>query len=124
MSNSNFKTPTLIDNGMVPVATPQEDGKPKAPVTLDNGMLDFGAQLVVVDNGFVYVGNVLKDGPYYVIQNCFNVREAGTSKGFGQLAFEGPLKGTSLDPCPTVLVPEGRVCHFIACEPVWAKTLK
>lgn len=84
-------------------------------------MEKIGIVLAVVDNGFVYVGDCVKDGPYYVIQRCHNVREAGTTKGFGELAYKGPLKGTSLDPCPTVLVPEGRLCHFIRCEPVWDK---
>ena len=54
-------------------------------------MQDLGNQLAVVDNGFVYVGHILRDGDYYVITKGFNVRKAGTTKGFGQLAIEGPL---------------------------------
>ena len=87
-------------------------------------MQDLGNQLAVVDNGFVYVGHILRDGDYYVVTKGFNVRKAGTTKGFGQLAIEGPLKETALDPVPNVLVPVNRLCHFIECGNPWAKVLK
>jgi hypothetical protein len=86
-------------------------------------MREFGIQLAVVDNGFVYVGEVLLDGDYYVISRCKNVRRSGTTKGFGQLAFEGPLKETALDPCPPVMVPAARMCHLIECADVWKTKL-
>jgi hypothetical protein len=79
-------------------------------------MQNLGFQFAIVDNGFVYVGNIIRDGEYYAITSCHNVRKAGTTKGFGQLAIEGPLKETALDKCPTVLVPVNRLCHFIACN--------
>ena len=87
-------------------------------------MQDLGNKIAMVDNGFVYVGHILKDGGYYVITKGFNVRKAGTTKGFGQLAIEGPLKGTALDPVPNVLVPMNRLCHFIECGNPWAEILK
>lgn len=89
---------------------------------LENGMKELGFMIAVVDNGFVYVGNVIHDHEYYVITNAHNVRKAGTDRGFGQLAFEGPRPETALDPCPHIMVPVGRLCHFIECadEP-WAK---
>ena len=87
-------------------------------------MQNFGIKIAVVDNGFVYVGNVLKDGDFYIVQNGFNVRRSGTDKGFGQLAFEGPLKESQLDPVPPVMVPEGRLCHFIDCADVWKEHIK
>lgn len=81
---------------------------------------NFGIQLAVVDNGFVYVGEVFFDGDYYVISCCKNVRNSGTTKGFGQLAFEGPQAQTCLDPCPPVTVPAARLCHLIQCNAdVW-----
>ena len=86
-------------------------------------MKNFGIQLAVVDNGFVYVGEVILDGDYYVITRCKNVRRSGTTKGFGQLAIEGPLKETNLDPCPTVMVPVNRLCHLIECSSVWQTKL-
>ena len=81
-------------------------------------------QLCVIDNGFVYVGRAsiqtIEGKEFLVILNGFNVRKAGTTKGFGQLAFSGPIKDSALDPCPPVLVPYNRVCHFIECvEEKW-----
>ncbi len=87
-------------------------------------MENFGIKIAIVDNGFVYIGNVLKDGDYYVIQNGFNVRRSGTERGFGQLAFEGPQKESQLDPVPPVLVPANRLCHLIDCADVWKKHIK
>ena len=87
-------------------------------------MQDLGNQLAVVDNGFVYVGHILRDGDYYVITKGFNVRKAGTTKGFGQLAIEGPLNERARDPVPNVLVPVKRLCHFLECSEPWAKVLK
>jgi len=72
--------------------------------------------LVIVDNGFVYVGNIAVDNDLVVITNGANVRKAETTRGFGELAMEGPNKGTTLDPCPIVLVPVGRVCHYMRCD--------
>jgi hypothetical protein len=77
---------------------------------------NFGFCLAIVDNGFVYVGDVQHDGEgYYVITDCKNVRKAGTTKGFGQIAYGGPTGETELDPSPHVLVPEGRMCHIMEC---------
>ena len=87
-------------------------------------MKDLGIKLAVVDNGFVYVGRIVEDEHYFVVMNGFNVRKAGTTKGFGQLAFEGPQKESALDPVPSVMVPKGRLCHFIDCADVWAKCVK
>jgi hypothetical protein len=86
---------------------------------------EFGLQLAVCDNGFVYVGNVHHEDGYYVITNCANVRKAGTERGFGQIAFDGPTNETALDYCPHVLVPEGRMCHLMKCvDEKWVKHIK
>ena len=86
---------------------------------------NFGIQLIVVDNGFVYVGNIHYEDGFYVVTNGFNVRKSGTTRGFGELAFNGPLADSELDPCPPVLVPEGRMCHLIGCSAgKWAATIK
>lgn len=87
-------------------------------------MKDMGIKLAVVDNGFVYVGRIIDDEHYFAVMGGFNVRVAGTTKGFGELAFKGPLKETMLDPVPTVLVPKNRLCHFIECADPWNKHVK
>jgi hypothetical protein len=42
----------------------------------EQGQINFGLNLVVVDNGFVYVGNVIYDEGYYIVVNCANVQKA------------------------------------------------
>ena len=44
-------------------------------------------QIVVLDRGFVYVGDVALDGDWVVVANAKNIRVWGTSKGLGQLAL-------------------------------------
>lgn len=81
--------------------------------------------IVVVDNGFVYVGNVSFDSGLAVCSNGFNVRKAGTTNGYGQLATQGPQRDSELDPCPIVLVPLNRVVHYLRCDnSKWAKKIK
>lgn len=79
------------------------------------GRIDLGLNLAIVDNGFVYVGNVYYHDGYYIITNCANVQKAGTERGFGQIAFDGPTKSTVLDYCPHILVPALRTCHLMKC---------
>jgi hypothetical protein len=81
--------------------------------------------LCIIDNGFVYVGRLKQEDSFYIILNGYNVRKSGTTKGFGQLAFSGPLKESVLDLVPPVLVPVSRMCHFIECsEEKWSKEIK
>ena len=53
-------------------------------------------KIVVLDRGFVFVGNVSFDGDFVVIQNARNIRHWGTTKGLGELV-PGPLPGTKVD---------------------------
>lgn len=73
--------------------------------------------LVVLTQGFVYAGRPEIDGDYIRITSAKNVRRSGTTRGFGQLAFDGPTKETQLDPCPDVLVPLHALVHLMPCKP-------
>ena len=73
-------------------------------------------QIVVLDRGFVYVGQVRQDGDFLVIESAKNVRRWGTSRGLGQLASEGPLPNTKLDQVPTVRAPLRACIHLIDCD--------
>ena len=78
-----------------------------------------------MNTNVVYVGNTHYEGGFYIVTNGFNVRKSGTTRGFGELAFSGPLADSELDPVPPVLVPEGRVCHLIECPAdKWVSTIK
>ncbi len=56
-----------------------------------------GFSIVVLDRGFVYVGNVTHDGEWCVITDARNIRYWGTTEGLGELARKGPLAKTRLD---------------------------
>lgn len=83
--------------------------------------MDHGKQIVVLDRGFVYVGDVTTDGEWCLITNAHNVRRWGTEKGLGELAKRGPMAITMLDPAGTVRAPLRAVIAMLACEAAsWA----
>jgi hypothetical protein len=77
-----------------------------------------GKQIVVIDNGFVHVGDVFIEDGLVRIENCRNIRVWGTSKGLGELAG-GPTKKTEHDFAGTVLVPVGRVVFYLGVTRGW-----
>jgi len=80
---------------------------------------DLGKQIVVLDRGFVYVGDVTLNGEYVHLTNAQNIRRWGTTKGLGEL-LEGPLSNTVSDPVNgTIMVPARAVIHFIAVKKGW-----
>lgn len=76
-----------------------------------------GAKIVVVQSGFVYVGQVdylTEAGVAWVrISGARNIRVWGTTKGLGQLATSGPTSDTVLDVAGTVYVPLHAVLHLM-----------
>ena len=61
--------------------------------------------IVVLDRGFVYVGDlsIYKGG--YILTEAYNIRVWGTTKGLGELVIEGPKANTKLDACGIVKIP-------------------
>lgn len=71
------------------------------------------ATIIVVDNGFVFVGNTYSiENETLVIHDARNIRVWGTSKGLGELR-NGPTSSTVLDDCGTIRIPVGRVVFTI-----------
>lgn len=77
-----------------------------------------GQQIVVLDRGFVYVGDVFHEGDFLRITNARNIRIWGTKNGLGELA-DGPTESTKLDKVGEVLAPMKSVIHFIKCNRNW-----
>lgn len=75
-----------------------------------------GKQIVILDRGFVYVGDVKIDGDMAVINAALNVRRWDNEGGLGKLAARGPLKTTILVPAGVVRAPLRAVIAFIECE--------
>jgi hypothetical protein len=76
---------------------------------------NLGQNIVVLDRGFVYVGDVEIDGDFAVITNAKNIRYWGTKKGLGELT-NGPLAETKMDAIGTVKAPMRAVIHFVPCK--------
>ena len=75
-----------------------------------------GYAVVVVDRGFVYVGNVEVDEQWCIITDARNIRYWGTKSGLGQLVLDGPQPDTKLDPCGTVRVPKRALVSILDTE--------
>ena len=73
--------------------------------------------IVILDRGFVLVGNAVVDGDWVVTTNASVIRRWGTTKGLGELAANGPLDETKLDPIGTVKSPLRAVIGLVSCEP-------
>lgn len=82
----------------------------------DRGSIDHGLQIVILDRGFVFVGDVSTNGDWVTISNAKNVRRWGTSQGLGELAARGPQPETKLDIGGTIKAPHRALIGMIACE--------
>lgn len=81
-------------------------------------MKNLGKQIVVIDNGFVHVGECIMQKDFLRIDNCKNIRVWGTSKGIGELRV-GPTEKTVVDTCGTVLIPVARIVFFLEVVSGW-----
>ena len=77
--------------------------------------IDHGLQIVVLDRGFVYIGNIVTDGEWCYIKNAWNIRRWGTTRGLGELVA-GPASDTQLDRVGSVRVPFHALQHLIAVK--------
>ncbi len=81
-------------------------------------------RIVILQRGWVMVGRFSQNGSECTLENASVVRIWGTTKGLGELAINGPLSGTKLDPCPTVKFHELTVIATINCvEEKWQSKL-
>lgn len=78
--------------------------------------INLATNIVIADRGFVWVGKTQIEDDWLIINNASQVRRWGTTKGLGELAANGPLTNTILDPSGTVRVPLRAVIGLLACE--------
>lgn len=76
---------------------------------------DLGQNLVILDRGFVYVGNVTEFSDRIRITDAKNVRYWGTKNGLGELR-NGPLPETKLDDCGEAIAYTKAVIAMIPCK--------
>lgn len=84
-------------------------------VRSDKVTSDEKIKIVVLDRGFVYVGEVTFDDEFVIIQRASNIRIWGTTKGLGQLV-SGPTSSTQLDKVGTVKAPFRALISIIDTE--------
>lgn len=77
---------------------------------------DWGKQIVILQRGWVVLGDVTKEGEYFTVTNGFVIRRWGTKNGLGQLATEGKQTNTELEPTPKMRIHELTVINLIECD--------
>ena len=73
------------------------------PTEVIQGTEKMGKYIVVLQRGWVFVGDLERRGSEFRLTNASNVRKWGTKQGLGELAKKGPLSETQLDPCNDVV---------------------
>ena len=58
--------------------------------------------ILILQRGWVFVGELSRDGEEFVLSNAQNIHRWGTTDGLGQLALTGPTSTTVLKPAGTV----------------------
>ena len=76
---------------------------------------DMGQNIVILDRGFVYVGNVEIEGDFLKITKASNIRSWGTKNGLGELR-EGPKTETKLDAVGELIAPMRALISLIPCK--------
>jgi exosome complex RNA-binding protein Rrp4 len=68
---------------------------------------NYGFNIIVVNNGFVYVGPCMRDTEDNLLlsENCRNIRQWGTTGGLHQLCITGPTKESVIDAASHVTLP-------------------
>lgn len=71
--------------------------------------------IIVVDNGFVFIGELQFHEGFTTVLNCKNIRSYGTTNGLGQIALEGFQEETVLDNFGIITIPNNKVIFTIDC---------
>jgi hypothetical protein len=91
-------------------------GAPKTEKLETSPTFESGKHIVILQRGWVVVGDLTQSGPTVTIENASVIRSWGTTKGIGQLALDGPQSSTKLDPCGTVKTHELAIIATMKCE--------
>ena len=74
------------------------DGKRYVPEIKPTGDI----KIVILQRGHVAIGRLSKDGDMCKLTGASIIRVWGTTKGLGEIAYEGPTDKTKLDKCPDI----------------------
>ena len=77
-------------------------------------------KIIVLERGWVVVGQIEKDGEWFLLVNGAVIRRWGTTIGLGELALKGKSQQTILEPLPLTKFHENKVIMIINCsEEAW-----
>lgn len=78
------------------------DGVEYIPASEAGPKPESSKSIVVLQRGWVFIGDLVKVGDEFVLSNAQNIQRWGTTKGLGQLALSGPTATTVLNAAGTV----------------------
>ena len=82
----------------------------------------FGKNIVILQRGWVFVGDLFRKGNDMRLENASIIRNWGTTKGLGEIAKDGPTSNTKLDECPDVNFHQLTLIARIKCaDKKWMK---
>lgn len=110
-SNNNTDNTKRIADLVAQFETMLKELAANKPVSAPVSLCGTRRQIVIGDRGWVWVGDVSREGDDYVIRNAQCIRIWGTTQGLGELATKGKTSKTVLDPAGTIMVP---VCATVA----------
>ena len=92
---------------------------------VNHGRKEFneGINIVVLQRGWVVIGNLSKNGEYYTLNNAYVIRRWGTSEGLGELALKGKQSETVLEKTGTVKFHELTTVAILSCDEKVLSTL-
>jgi hypothetical protein len=81
-------------------------------------------RIVILQRGHVAVGYFSKDGDQCKLEQAAFIRNWGTTKGLGEIAYGGPTSKTILDRCPVLNFHELTIITTVDCsEEKWVSKL-
>lgn len=103
---------TISKTSAVQVSAAETIAQPASGLPLTSIVIDsnggfstkLGKQIVVLDRGYIYIGDVRYTEQFLIIENTKCIRRWGTTEGLGELR-EGPTASTVLDEAGTVIAP-------------------
>ena len=85
---------------------------PKETIAREQGLI----KIVILQRGWIVVGRFYQNGSHCWIENGYVIRRWGTTKGLGELAINGKLSETILDPVPKVEFHQLTIVASILCD--------
>jgi hypothetical protein len=84
--------------------------------TKENIEKSYGKCIVILQRGWIVVGDLNKKGEEFTLADSSVIRNWGTTKGLGEIAENGPTKETILDKTPEIIFHELTVVAIIKCK--------